>query len=48
MIGLGTIINVIGIIAGGLFGKLFGKLEEAGYYGCLITDESGEIKVLQK
>jgi len=25
MIGLGTIINVLGIIAGGLFGKLFGR-----------------------
>lgn len=29
-------------------GKLFGKLEEAGYYGCLILDEAAEIKVLQK
>lgn len=29
-------------------GKLFGKLEEAGFYGCLILDESSEIKVLQK
>ena len=29
-------------------GKLFGKLEETGYYGCFITDESSEIKVLQK
>ncbi len=26
-------------------GKLFGKLEESGYYGCRITDESEEIKV---
>ncbi len=26
-------------------GKLFAKLEEAGYYGCLITDESAELKV---
>lgn len=26
-------------------GKLFSKLEEAGYYGCLITDEANEIKV---
>ena len=29
-------------------GKLFGKLEESGFYGCLILDESAEIKVLQK
>ena len=29
-------------------GKLFGKLEEAGFYGCLILDEAAEIKVLQK
>ena len=29
-------------------GKLFGKLEESGYYGCLILDESTEIKVLNK
>jgi len=29
-------------------GKLFGKLEESGFYGCLILDESTEIKVLQK
>ena len=29
-------------------GKLFGKLEESGFYGCLITDESADIKVLQK
>ncbi len=29
-------------------GKLFGKLEEAGYYGCRIIDESEEIKVLEK
>ena len=29
-------------------GKLFGKLEESGYYGCLILGESEEIKVLQK
>ncbi len=26
-------------------GKLFGKLEEAGFMGCLITDESKDIKV---
>lgn len=26
-------------------GKLFTKLEEAGYYGCLITDESAELKI---
>lgn len=29
-------------------GKLFGKLEDAGFYGCLILDESEEIKLLQK
>ncbi len=29
-------------------GKLFNKLEESGYYGCIITDEASEIKVLQK
>ncbi len=29
-------------------GKLFGKLEDVGFYACLITDESGELKVLQK
>ena len=29
-------------------GKLFGKLEDSGFYGCLILDESAEIKVLQK
>ncbi len=29
-------------------GKLFGKLEESGFYGCRITDESEEIKVLAK
>lgn len=26
-------------------GKLFAKLEEAGYYGCLITDEASELKI---
>lgn len=26
-------------------GKLFGRLAESGYYGCLITDESTEIKI---
>ncbi len=26
-------------------GKLFGKLEEAGYYGCRIIDESEDIKI---
>ncbi len=29
-------------------GKLFGKLEESGYYGCRIIDEGEEIKVLEK
>ena len=29
-------------------GKLFGKLEDSGFYGCLILDESNDIKVLQK
>ena len=29
-------------------GKLFNKLQEAGYYGCLILDESDEIKILEK
>ncbi len=29
-------------------GKLFGKLEESGYYGCRIIDESEEIKILEK
>lgn len=29
-------------------GKLFGKLEDAGFYACLITDESGKLKILQK
>ncbi len=29
-------------------GKLFGKLEESGYYGCRIIDESEEIKVFAK
>ncbi len=29
-------------------GKLFGKLEDAGFYGCLILGESDEIKLLQK
>ena len=29
-------------------GKLFGKLEDSGFYGCLILDESAEIKLLQK
>ncbi|MBP3577929.1 MAG: ATP phosphoribosyltransferase regulatory subunit, partial [Lachnospiraceae bacterium] len=29
-------------------GKLFGKLEDAGFYGCLILDESSDIKILQK
>ena len=35
MIGLGTIINVIGIIAGGLFGKLFGKFLSERYQDTL-------------
>ena len=29
-------------------GKLFGKLEDSGFYACLITDESNELKILQK
>ena len=29
-------------------GKLFGKLEDSGFYGCLILDESNDIKILQK
>ena len=29
-------------------GKLFGKLEDSGFYACLITDEANELKVLQK
>lgn len=29
-------------------GKLFGKLEESGYYGCRIIDESEEIKIFEK
>lgn len=35
MIGLGTIINVIGIIAGGLFGKLFGGFLSERYQDTL-------------
>lgn len=35
MIGLGTIINVIGIIAGGLFGKLFGRFLSERYQDSL-------------
>ena len=29
-------------------GKLFGKLEDSGFYGCFLLDESEEIKILQK
>ncbi len=35
MIGLGTIINVIGIIGGGLFGKLFGRFLSERYQDTL-------------
>ncbi len=35
MIGLGTIINVVGIVAGGLFGKLFGRFLSERYQDSL-------------
>ena len=35
MIGLGTIINVVGILAGGLFGKLFGRFLSERYQDSL-------------
>ena len=35
MAGLGTIINVAGIIAGGLFGKLFGRFLAERYQDTL-------------
>ena len=35
MIGLGTIINVVGIIAGGLLGKIFGRFLSERYQDTL-------------